>query len=131
MCLRIGPNIAAPVRQHDLSALTRRITATSEYPRNSSRLLQRPRPADVWPTVSSCGARAGAARAFCVPLGSPPQHDVWNLLTAMAKLPTDLDACQISSDILLRLRKIMRESLRTIHGKEWEATGIPPTSGSI
>jgi hypothetical protein len=43
----------------------------------------------------------------------------------MTKLDTNLDACQMSSEILLRLRKIMRESLRAIHGKEWEATGIP------
>jgi hypothetical protein len=43
----------------------------------------------------------------------------------MTKLDTNLDACQMSSEILLRLRKILRESLRTIHGKEWEATGIP------
>jgi hypothetical protein len=43
----------------------------------------------------------------------------------MTKLDTNLDACQMSSEILLRLRKIMRESLRTIHGNEWEATGIP------
>lgn len=43
----------------------------------------------------------------------------------MTKLDTNLDACQMSSEILLRLRKILRESLRGIHGKEWEATGIP------
>lgn len=43
----------------------------------------------------------------------------------MTKLDTNLDACQMSSEILLRLRKIMRESLRAIHGEEWEATGIP------
>ena len=43
----------------------------------------------------------------------------------MSKLDTNLDACQMSSEILLRLRKIMRESLRAIHGEEWEATGIP------
>jgi hypothetical protein len=43
----------------------------------------------------------------------------------MTKLDTNLDACQMSSEILLRLRKILRESLRAIHGKEWEATGIP------
>jgi hypothetical protein len=44
----------------------------------------------------------------------------------MTKLDTNLDACQMSSEILLRLRKIMRETLRAIHGKEWEVTGIPP-----
>ena len=43
----------------------------------------------------------------------------------MSKLDTNLDACQMSSEILLRLRKIMRESLRAIHGEEWVATGIP------
>jgi len=43
----------------------------------------------------------------------------------MTKLDTNLDACQMSSEILLRLRKLLRESLRAIHGKEWEATGIP------
>jgi hypothetical protein len=43
----------------------------------------------------------------------------------MTKLDTNLDACQMSSEILLRLRKIMRETLRAIHGKEWETTGIP------
>jgi hypothetical protein len=43
----------------------------------------------------------------------------------MTKLDTNLDACQMSSEILLRLRKIMRETLRAIHGKEWEVTGIP------
>jgi hypothetical protein len=43
----------------------------------------------------------------------------------MTKLDTNLDACQMSSEILLRLRKILRESLRAIHGKEWEVTGIP------
>jgi hypothetical protein len=43
----------------------------------------------------------------------------------MTKLETNLDACQMSSEILLRLRRIMRETLRAIHGKEWEAIGIP------
>jgi hypothetical protein len=43
----------------------------------------------------------------------------------MSKLDTNLDACQMSSEILLRLRKIMRESLRAIHGEEWVVTGIP------
>jgi hypothetical protein len=43
----------------------------------------------------------------------------------MAKLDTNLDACQLSSDLLLRLRKIVRDSLRTTHGKNWEVTGIP------
>jgi hypothetical protein len=43
----------------------------------------------------------------------------------MTKLDTNLDACQMSSEILLRLRKIMRETLRAIHGKEWETIGIP------
>ncbi len=43
----------------------------------------------------------------------------------MAKLDANLDACQLSSDLLLRLRKIVRESLRTTHGSNWEETGIP------
>ncbi|MDD5563513.1 MAG: hypothetical protein PHQ91_07340 [Thermoanaerobaculaceae bacterium] len=43
----------------------------------------------------------------------------------MAKLDANLDACQLSSDLLLRLRKIVRESLRSTHGSNWEETGIP------
>ncbi|OYV93254.1 MAG: hypothetical protein B7Z68_08810, partial [Acidobacteria bacterium 21-70-11] len=43
----------------------------------------------------------------------------------MAKLDTNLDACQLSSDLLLRLRKIVRDSLRTSYGQNWEAKGIP------
>ncbi len=43
----------------------------------------------------------------------------------MAKLDANLDACQLSSDLLLRLRKVVRDSLRTIHGSHWEETGIP------
>ena len=43
----------------------------------------------------------------------------------MAKLETNLDACQLSSGILFRLRKVIRETLRTVHGKEWEQAGIP------
>ena len=43
----------------------------------------------------------------------------------MAKLDANLDACQLSSDLLLRLRKIVRDSLRTTHGSNWEETGIP------
>ncbi len=43
----------------------------------------------------------------------------------MAKLDTNLDACQLSSDLLLRLRKIVRDSLRTTYGKNWEVNGIP------
>jgi hypothetical protein len=43
----------------------------------------------------------------------------------MAKLETNLDACQLSSEILFRLRKVLRETLRATYGKEWERTGIP------
>ncbi len=43
----------------------------------------------------------------------------------MAKLETNLDACQLSSEILLRLRKVIRETLRATYGKDWEETGIP------
>ncbi len=43
----------------------------------------------------------------------------------MAKLDTNLDACQLSSDLLLRLRKIVRDSLRSTHGQNWEVNGIP------
>jgi hypothetical protein len=43
----------------------------------------------------------------------------------MTKLDTNLDACQLSSEILLRLRKVLRETLRATYGKEWEKTGIP------
>jgi hypothetical protein len=43
----------------------------------------------------------------------------------MTKLETNLDACQLSSEILIRLRKVMRETLRATYGKEWENTGIP------
>jgi hypothetical protein len=43
----------------------------------------------------------------------------------MAKLETNLDACQLSSEILLRLRKVIRETLRTTYGKDWEQGGIP------
>jgi hypothetical protein len=44
----------------------------------------------------------------------------------MAKLETNLDACQLSSEILLRLRKVLRETLRATYGREWEQNGIPP-----
>ncbi len=43
----------------------------------------------------------------------------------MAKLDTNLDACQLSSDLLLRLRKIVRDNLRATHGQNWEVAGIP------
>jgi hypothetical protein len=43
----------------------------------------------------------------------------------MAKLETNLDACQLSSEILFRLRKVIRETLRTTYGKDWEQGGIP------
>ena len=43
----------------------------------------------------------------------------------MAKLDTNLDACQLSGEILLRLRKIIREGLLAAYGKTWEETGIP------
>ncbi len=43
----------------------------------------------------------------------------------MAKLETNLDACQLSSEILLRLRRVIRETLRATYGKEWEKSGIP------
>jgi hypothetical protein len=43
----------------------------------------------------------------------------------MAKLDTNLDACRLSSEILLRLRKILRDTLSALHGKGWEEIGIP------
>ncbi len=43
----------------------------------------------------------------------------------MAKLDTNLDACRLSSEILLRLRKILREALNSLYGKNWEEAGIP------
>jgi hypothetical protein len=44
----------------------------------------------------------------------------------MPKLDTNLDACRLSSEILIRLRKILREALSSIHGKDWEESAIPP-----
>ena len=43
----------------------------------------------------------------------------------MPKLDTNLDACRLSSEILLRLRKILREAMASLHGQGWEETGIP------
>jgi hypothetical protein len=43
----------------------------------------------------------------------------------MAKMDTNLDACRLSSEILLRLRKILREALNSLYGKNWEEAGIP------
>jgi outer membrane biosynthesis protein TonB len=43
----------------------------------------------------------------------------------MAKIDINLDACQLSSDLLMRLRKLVRDSLRATHGKKWEDKGIP------
>ena len=43
----------------------------------------------------------------------------------MTKIDINLDAYHLSSESLLRIRQILRESLRAIHGKEWEVTGIP------
>ena len=43
----------------------------------------------------------------------------------MAKIDINLDACQLSSDLLGRLRKLVRDSLRATHGKRWEDKGIP------
>ena len=43
----------------------------------------------------------------------------------MTKLDTNLDACQLSGEILIRLRKIIREGLRTAYGKTWNEAGIP------
>ncbi|HVN75060.1 MAG TPA: hypothetical protein VMT19_02000 [Thermoanaerobaculaceae bacterium] len=43
----------------------------------------------------------------------------------MAKLDTNLDACQLSGEILLRLRKVIRDGLRASYGKKWDVDGIP------
>ncbi len=43
----------------------------------------------------------------------------------MAKLDANIDACRISGEILLRLRKIIREGLRAAHGGAWDEAGIP------
>ena len=43
----------------------------------------------------------------------------------MTKLDTNLDACQLSGEILMRLRKIIREGLRNAYGKTWEEIGVP------
>ncbi len=43
----------------------------------------------------------------------------------MAKLDTNLDACRLASEILQRLRRVVRESLAALHGKGWEENGIP------
>ncbi len=43
----------------------------------------------------------------------------------MPKLDANLDACRLSSEILQRLRKMVRESLGALHGKGWEENGIP------
>ena len=43
----------------------------------------------------------------------------------MAKLDTNLDACRLSSEILHRLRKILRDNLSALHGKGWEEIGVP------
>jgi len=43
----------------------------------------------------------------------------------MAKLETNLDACQLSGEILIRLRKIIRDGLRGAYGAAWKENGIP------
>jgi hypothetical protein len=43
----------------------------------------------------------------------------------MAKLETNLNACRLSSEMLLRLRKILRDTLGALHGKGWQEIGIP------
>ncbi len=43
---------------------------------------------------------------------------------AMAKLDANLDACRISSEILQRLRNVVRDELRAAHGDAWEKAGI-------
>jgi hypothetical protein len=43
----------------------------------------------------------------------------------MARLDTNIDACRLSNDILTRLRKIIRDTLRATYGGGWEEAGVP------
>jgi len=43
----------------------------------------------------------------------------------MGRIDTHLDACRLSSEILQRLRKIIREGLRAEFAEAWEREGIP------
>jgi ABC-type transporter Mla MlaB component len=41
------------------------------------------------------------------------------------KLEINLDACRLSSEILRRLRTIVRDTLRTLFGDDWITAGVP------
>jgi hypothetical protein len=43
----------------------------------------------------------------------------------MARLDGNIDACRLSNDVLTRIRKVVRDSLRTTYGATWEEAGIP------
>ncbi|MBZ5587005.1 MAG: hypothetical protein LAO05_00395 [Acidobacteriia bacterium] len=43
----------------------------------------------------------------------------------MAKLEANIDACRLSNEVLTRLRKIVRDTLRATYGTSWEEEGIP------
>jgi hypothetical protein len=45
---------------------------------------------------------------------------------SVSKLEINLDACRLSSEILRRLRSIVRETLRTLFGDDWITAGVPP-----
>jgi len=44
----------------------------------------------------------------------------------VGKLEINLDACRLSSEILRRLRTIVRDTLRTLFGDDWITAGVPP-----
>ena len=44
---------------------------------------------------------------------------------AMAKLDSNIDACRLSNDVLTRIRKVVRDTLRAAYGTKWEESGIP------
>ncbi len=43
----------------------------------------------------------------------------------MGRLDSNIDACRLSNDVLTRLRKVVRETLRATYGSSWEESGIP------
>ncbi len=43
----------------------------------------------------------------------------------MARLDGNIDACRLSNDVLTRIRKAVRDSLRATYGATWEEAGIP------
>jgi hypothetical protein len=43
----------------------------------------------------------------------------------MARLDGNIDACRLSTDVLTRIRKVVRDSLHATYGASWEEAGIP------